>query len=295
MKRAGFSLTELLIVIGLIVLMIALAVPTFNFISGNRSVEGAQNTIAAFLGRARAEAIGLQETRGVLFFIERKTGRTAMTIVRETQRPTGSAGVIPLVDVFLDVTDDAEFVTLPVGVGAQFIDASRVSGTQPIDDRYIGFNVTNQGGNQPDTHTAYGGVILFDSQGRLASRTYAFKTLTGPPNASTRMGNLLYAPNGDPAPLTNHYQIVPDVVVHVYPAPVEPPRSQFGVVLFDRAGFQTASPQAGGRPADADVQFDQGAGTYAGSPEETVEEKWLDENGVPLLVNRYNGTLVKAQ
>ena len=52
-RRRGFSLTEILIVIGLIVLMLALAVPTFNFLTGNRSVEGAQNTIAALIGRAR--------------------------------------------------------------------------------------------------------------------------------------------------------------------------------------------------------------------------------------------------
>ena len=297
MKRAGFSLTELLIVIGLIVLMIALAVPTFNFISGNRSVEGAQNTVAAMLGRARAEAIGLQETRGVFFFIEKRTGRTAMSIVRETQRPLSTAGVIPQVDVFLDLTDDTEFVTLPVGVGAQFIDDSRFAGTpptQPLDDRYIGFNVKNQGGSQPDTRTAYGGVILFDSQGRLAARTYAFKTVTGPPNASTRMGNLLYAPNGDANPLTNHYQSVPDVVLHVYPG-VEPPRSQFGVLLFDREGFQTGSPPVNNRPADADVQFDQSAGAYTTGSPEFIEERWLDENAVPLLVNRYSGTLVRAQ
>ena len=275
----------------------ALAVPTFNFISGNRSVEGAQNTVAAFLGRARAEAIGLQETRGVFFFIEKKTGRTAMAIVRETQRPAGSAGVIPLVDVFLDLADDTEFVTLPVGVGAQFIDDARYAGTpptQPLDDRYVGFNVKNQGGSQPDTHTAYGGVLLFDSQGRLVSRTYAFKTFTGPPNVSTRMGNLLYAPNGDPAPVTNHYQSVPDVLLHVYPGP-EAPRSQFGLLLFDRSGFQTASPTVNNRPADVDVQFDQSAGAYPGSPEQQVEEAWLDEHGAPLLVNRYNGTLVRAQ
>ena len=57
----------------------------------------------------------------------------------------------------------------------------------------------------------------------------------------------------------------------------------------------TASPPVNNRPADADVQFDQSAGAYTGSPEHLVEEDWLDENAVPLLVNRYSGTLVRAE
>jgi len=48
---AGFTLTEILIVIGLIVLVIALAVPAFNVMTGGRSVDAAMNTLSAVLGR----------------------------------------------------------------------------------------------------------------------------------------------------------------------------------------------------------------------------------------------------
>ena len=40
MRRRGFTLTEILIVIALIVLMLGLAVPAFNLVRGSRSVDG---------------------------------------------------------------------------------------------------------------------------------------------------------------------------------------------------------------------------------------------------------------
>src|SRR5262245_28845348 len=68
--RRAFSVTELLIVIGILVLVLALAVPAFNFITGSRSVETAGNNIASMLARARAEAMGFQQMRGVFFYID---------------------------------------------------------------------------------------------------------------------------------------------------------------------------------------------------------------------------------
>jgi prepilin-type N-terminal cleavage/methylation domain-containing protein len=88
----GFTLAELLIVIALIVLLVAMAVPAFNFITGSRSVDGAQNQIAAFLGRARSEAIGLQEVRGVFFFLDTRTDRVNMTLVRSVPKPDNTLG-----------------------------------------------------------------------------------------------------------------------------------------------------------------------------------------------------------
>src|SRR5205085_2377658 len=107
----AFTLTELLIVIGLIVLMLALALPAFNAITGGRSIDGAQNQLSAFLGRARAEAIGLQEVRGVMFFIDPASQRVTAAIVRATEpkSPETDAGLganVPKVDVWLDLAPD---------------------------------------------------------------------------------------------------------------------------------------------------------------------------------------------
>src|SRR2546430_12886721 len=71
--RAAFTLSEIMVVIVIIVLLLALAVPAFNLIRGSRSVEGAENQIAALIGRARADAIGLQKPFGVLFFIDKES------------------------------------------------------------------------------------------------------------------------------------------------------------------------------------------------------------------------------
>src|SRR5256885_17014890 len=89
-RRTAFSLTEILIVIGLIVLMLALALPAFNFITGGKSIDGAMNQISAFLSRARTEAVGLQEVRGVMFYIDPATERQMMALVKEVPPAAGA-------------------------------------------------------------------------------------------------------------------------------------------------------------------------------------------------------------
>jgi type II secretory pathway pseudopilin PulG len=66
MTRRAFTITELLIVIGLIVLFITLAVPAFNTLRGSRSVEAAQTVITSMIDRARQEAIRTGEYRGIM-------------------------------------------------------------------------------------------------------------------------------------------------------------------------------------------------------------------------------------
>ena len=90
--RSGFSLTEILIVIALIVLILAMSMPAFNFITGSRSADTAMNQISAFLARARTEAVGLQKIRGVMFYIDPKTDREMMVLVQPTDPKTTLVG-----------------------------------------------------------------------------------------------------------------------------------------------------------------------------------------------------------
>ncbi len=62
-------------------------------------------------------------------------------------------------------------------------------------------------------------------------------------------------------------------------------RSGFGLVLFDREAFLNNG-------TDEDPQASES--TAYGVPERG-EETWIDDNSVPLLINRYNGTLVRGE
>src|SRR4051794_31459798 len=90
-KPRGFTLTEILIVIGLIVLMLGLAVPAFNLIRGSHSIEGAENQISAMISRARADALGLQTTCGVMFYIDTATNRVNVAEVVAADYPNAGA------------------------------------------------------------------------------------------------------------------------------------------------------------------------------------------------------------
>src|SRR5437870_3269126 len=49
-RRRGFTLIEILVVLGIIILLAAAAVPAFRFIVGARSLDGAQNVAGAMVG-----------------------------------------------------------------------------------------------------------------------------------------------------------------------------------------------------------------------------------------------------
>src|SRR5438105_4962302 len=66
-RASGFTVIELLVVVGIIVLVLALAMPALNIINGTKSIDMAQNQVAVVLAQARNEAIGLQQPRGVFF------------------------------------------------------------------------------------------------------------------------------------------------------------------------------------------------------------------------------------
>lgn len=293
--RSAFTMAELLIVIALIVLLLGLAVPAFNLLSGGKSIEGATNQISAALGRARAEAIGLQKVTGVLFFIDPKTQRRSMAIVQAVDPLTDHAN--SGAEVWLDVVDENDFLPLPAGIGVQVIDDCAMNATNVRqDDGYIGFNTEGRGfsesiSSSPDTLSAvskvvtatpYGGAILFDGNGQLVSMAYGFRcqtvTNTGTFTAS-RIGQLFYAN--------------PSAALDFVPGPPATPtlvanKSAVGLVLFEQDVFKNN----GGTDEDPQMKY-QPAGTYNGA--EPGEETWLDNNSTPLMINRYNGTLVRGE
>jgi type II secretory pathway pseudopilin PulG len=262
-------MTEVLIVIGIIVLMIAIAVPAFNLIRGGRSLDAAENQIAAVLGRARADAIGLQKPHGVMFFLDNQTDRVQVAEVFAADFPDAGA---PTRDVYLDLVADRDFVPFPPGV-LGFVLNDSGGGAR---DRYLGYNPEVSTGGP--SYTPLGGVILFDGNGQLINRTYGYRTsLNG---LATRMWALIGAPSSTPA----------GQFVEAGPATFSPPTiapsSSLGFLLCDREGHKNNGSMG-------DPLFAGGAG--ATNAAETGEEAWLDENGTPLIINRYNGTLTQGQ
>lgn len=280
---SAFSLTEVLIVIGIIVLVLALAVPALNVISGSKSIEGAENNVSAMLGRARGDAIALQRDTGVLFFIDPATQNVTLAEVVATDR-----GVVPsTIETVLDLVPDRDFIVLPKGVYAQVIDNAVLSGGGSgtrTDDGYIGYNILRDGSTSDPSITRFGGVILFDAFGKLVSRSYAFRAEL-PAGGPTPLFNLLY--KGAIAPDSSNTLVPPTadfVPANNQPVATSPMRSAYGLILHDREGFMNNwdldDPQCNGAAYDA---------------AELAEESWLDQNGTPLMVNRYNGTLVRGE
>jgi Tfp pilus assembly protein FimT len=89
-RARGFTLTEMLVILGVIVLILAIALPAFNAVSGSRSVEAGTNIAQSAVSRARAEAIRRGVPCGALFFVDAQ-GRTAVAFVALTG---GSGGGI---------------------------------------------------------------------------------------------------------------------------------------------------------------------------------------------------------
>jgi hypothetical protein len=126
------------------------------------------------------------------------------------------------------------------------------------------------------------GLILFNGDGTLSHKKYVidWPGLTDTDNThlfrlmgfDKRAGALATTPVG----------------AQTTPPPGFPIYSQLGVVIYDEENFRTA----GGSNADP---LNDNAAVNAANYNELAEEQWLDQNALSLLVNRYNGTLVRGE
>lgn len=245
----------------IIVLAVTLAVPAIRALTGTGSTQAAQNTVSAFLARARTEAIGLQTVQGVLFFIDPATDRVncAQVMVSPTQ-PGDPLGV-----TYLTLAPDHDFLPLPVGTRVQTM---KDSGTPALDAfpnaRYLGFNPYNA------STVNLGGVILFDGQGRLTSPRYGFRFVDHLPGLPmpqvTSLGQMAFQ-NTASATATRNWPV----------AAIQFLRGQIAFTLYD---------EESGRNGGA-VDLNGG--------NEANRAAWLDVNASPIFINRYNGTLVRAE
>ena len=270
-SRRGFTLIELLIVFAILVVLLAASAPMLRMFTGKRSIEAAQNQVAAALETARSQAITLHEIRGVLFVLDMqpqvnsKTGQfvvdpaTSTDPTRPVYAPTGQIKAIMVrasgpkqpdaafaeaygVEVFLDGAG-MDPILLPYGVMLQtIINCQLNSQTTParrLDDNYLGFNQFKIGNaTPPDQSIPVGGVILFDADGRLATVRYSFRLGYDPGDSYRRseLGDMIFP--GLRIDKDRYYE-------HGFPKslfgqdfnPPMAPYSSVGLVLCDRAEF----------------------------------------------------------
>ena len=275
---AGFTLIEMLVVMAIIVLAVTLAIPAIRSLTGSRSEQAAQNSIAAFVASARANAIGLQQSRGVLFYIDKATDRVTLAQVMQSPFQTGdpTTGVTAGI-VYLDIAPNIDALPLPPGIRVWTLLDQYVPTATPVESnpfpgyRYLGFDDTTPYVTGTMDKAKLGGVILFDAQGRLLVTEYGFRFITKVPSlASTALQDLAFSTTTTTranfgAASTSQYL-----------------RSQIGFVMFDRETFNLLQPGV--------LNPDGNASTA-----ESTIDPWIDTNSTPVLINRSNGTLMRAE
>lgn len=244
-RRSGFTLTEMLVVITIIVLVLAMSIPLFKSMSSDRSVESGQNIVSAMLQRARARAIGLQSPRGVFFFEDQATGKAAMVLVKIDD------GADPNV---IELDEEAEeFQYLPMGVGAAFVLGRDPTSPNPALSAYRPY-----------------GLVVFDGSGRI---------MTVPSWTTVLPASLAASYPNKRTRLLDRYEpsIGTDVMAQLGTTTSGQQVSQSVVVLYDKVPFAAIIP---------------GSSKFIFTPEQSA---WLDNNGLALSVNRYNGTISRSE
>jgi prepilin-type N-terminal cleavage/methylation domain-containing protein len=328
--RKAFTLTEILVVIVIIVIVLGMAVPVFKFITGSRSEEGATNQIAAMLGRARSDAIGLQKPMGVAFFTG-GDGRAYMAEVEMAQCPTFSSHqVFQKGDyakvanpnsilstsppyyyyIYTNPTQSNNLTTPPSNTTQSDLPGTwQWVGGPPIDIRadtdiealptgtavqtLCDYQTTNTGGNpgarQSDNYLGVG-VILFDSDGAVTTTPYGI-SIAGKLSFAANFSAI--PDNGTNSPRLHGFPDATGVLSDWDPSTGQPQphsslgvKSQVGLVVFNREAFVTQGFSA----TDPVYDYPTGSAPYTN---EAAEEQWLDNNAQPLLIDRFNGSLVR--
>ncbi len=185
----------------------------------------------------------------------------------------------------IDILPDAPVQPLPAGVGVQGICNASFDSSTPPKRSFDGYVSTP--------------IILFDSTGRLVSTDYFIH-----PNG--RLGASL--PRFDVTGAKPNGLILANPTTIITPLPPVRPTltTQFGLAIFDRTLFASSGFDDNDTLASTNATWSGGVATYlwtytqgkgAGGtkPSEQSEENWLDQNSLPVLINRYNGTLIAGQ
>jgi type II secretory pathway pseudopilin PulG len=323
--RPAFTLTELLIVIGIIVLFVTMALPAFNLISGGKSIAGAENEISALLGRARAEAIGVQDYRGVLIYRDAATDRYCGAVVapvmpsfaaypswnnssayqqynyvQYTPTPPGNITHYYVCQSYVPPSSTGSNPAPPNGSWSECApNAMDIEGNGDVQAFPAGVGVqviNNCGMNTNNTRASNGylpiGVIMFDGTGTM--KLVPQVTIAGLGSLGT-IGNFsVYTQSW----ISSAANSIPYYGAQASGTPHTGLNlsSSFGLVVFDKATFEGQGFSSTQLPSQLSSSASSTSTTNTGyiSGEQSIDT-WLDANATPLLINRYNGTLVRSE
>jgi len=319
-KAPAFTLVELMVVIGIIVVIMAFAVPAYHYIIGSRSMDAAENIIAAMVARARSHALATEKYAGVAFFVNPANRRTTLAIVVE-RLPGGD----PNEDVYANYkgwsllgysvlpTGETTETTTVYQKGQEVIavvpDAGEPYGGKPIVQRYYATGRhTSRKATVPPASPPWGTALnimyldfVVDGDLEALPAGVGCQLINDPKSISAPdryvqtgaivfdgQGRLVSLPMaiGASSGMGSLLRLAKDIPD---PASFTPFMTQLGAVLYDVEAFRTQ----GFTEGDSVIAVGGPAITY--KPEEELEESWLDENGRQLMVGRYNGNLLRGE
>lgn len=182
-RRAGFSLTEMLVVVSIMVILMGIAIPTAIEIQKSfESSDGVIHVIEAALGTARAMALRDSTYVGIRFQEDRQ-GNPYMVLIRYKADNAGVA------DEFIAVPNRKP-IRLPGNT--MLIDTMKRTNTtdahDPTDEPIVktlpngsvNLNLSDESINtEPEMRDVTTFVVLFDRQGRLISRNVHVRNSDG--------------------------------------------------------------------------------------------------------------------
>jgi len=320
--RRAYTLIEVLVVAVVIVLMLGMALPVFRAITGSRSEAGATNIIASVLGRARDDAIGIQQPYGVALIYSQSKQQQYLAEVTFPSCPTWTGSITQSVGTCVQAAgyvggspvsfyyySTANILSPSVSMPPSGSNTDQnywqwVSGPPleivPDTDLIplpagVGVqtlsNCSISGSNRTSDGYLAVGVIMFDGKGRITSVPYGIPMSSRLATAAGLTdGYPTHSTGGSNYPIGSYNYNGKFTQFGVL--------SQFGLVVFQRdAWLSQKSSLPDALYTDATPQnATSGLPDYTtGTPTQQQEENWLDQNATPLLLDRYTGTLIKGE
>ena len=114
--RGGFTVLELVVVVGVIIALVAATLPAFRAISDSNRVSGSKNALAATLGTARSLAMQRGHDVAVMFGFDVRTQVTTLQLIEESGTTDDAGNGMGAATIFVPV-DGQAVIELPRGAG----------------------------------------------------------------------------------------------------------------------------------------------------------------------------------